>query len=63
VTVLAAQIDGADVNALRTILDQMKDKLKSAVVLLAASDGEKSDIDCRCHARPYNPIQGWRYHP
>jgi alanyl-tRNA synthetase len=44
VTVLAAQIDGADVNALRTILDQMKDKLKSAVVLLAASDGEKATL-------------------
>ena len=44
VTVLAAQIDGADVNALRTILDQMKDKLKSAVILLAASDGEKATL-------------------
>jgi alanyl-tRNA synthetase len=41
VTVLAAQIDGADTNALRTILDQMKDKLKSAVILLATTEAEK----------------------
>jgi alanyl-tRNA synthetase len=41
VKVLAAQIDGADVNALRATLDQMKDKLKSAVILLASTEGEK----------------------
>ena len=44
VKMLAAQIDGADINALRTILDQMKDKLKSAVILLASSDGEKATL-------------------
>ncbi|HSC74663.1 MAG TPA: alanine--tRNA ligase, partial [Pseudomonadales bacterium] len=44
IKVLAVQIDGADVNALRTILDQMKDKLKSAVILLASSDGEKATL-------------------
>ena len=41
VAVLAAGIEGADNNALRAILDQMKDKLKSAVILLATSEGEK----------------------
>lgn len=41
VPVLAARIDGADNQALRTVLDQMKDKLKSAVILLAAeADGK-----------------------
>jgi alanyl-tRNA synthetase len=44
VNVLAAQVDGADVNALRTILDQMKDKLKSAVILLASGEGEKATL-------------------
>jgi alanyl-tRNA synthetase len=44
VKVLAAQIDGADVNALRATLDQMKDKLKSAVILLASTEGEKATL-------------------
>ncbi|MBM3395298.1 MAG: alanine--tRNA ligase, partial [Betaproteobacteria bacterium] len=38
---LAAQLDGADVKVLRETLDQLKDKLKSAVVVLsAAADGK-----------------------
>ena len=41
VTVLAADIEGADSNALRSVLDQMKDKLKSAVILLATIEGDK----------------------
>ena len=41
---MAAQIDGADINALRAILDQMKDKLKSAVILLASREGEKATL-------------------
>ena len=44
VKMLAAQIDGADVNALRSILDQMKDKLKSAVILLASAEGDKATL-------------------
>jgi alanyl-tRNA synthetase len=44
VQVLAVQVDGADSNALRTILDQMKDKLKSAVILLASADGDKTTL-------------------
>ncbi len=44
VKVLAAQIDGADINALRSVLDQMKDKLKSAVILLASSEGDKATL-------------------
>jgi len=39
--VLAAKLDIADANALRETLDKLKDKLKSAVILLAtASDGK-----------------------
>ncbi|HQQ63838.1 MAG TPA: alanine--tRNA ligase [Pseudomonadales bacterium] len=44
VKVLAALIDGADIHALRTILDQMKDKLKSAVILLATGEGDKATL-------------------
>jgi alanyl-tRNA synthetase len=44
VKMLAAQIDGADINALRATLDQMKDKLKSAVILLASTEGEKATL-------------------
>ena len=39
VKVLAARLDGADVDALRTILDQLKNKLGSALIMLA------SDVD------------------
>ena len=39
--VLAATLEGADVNALRTTMDKMRDKLKSAVVVLASTAGGK----------------------
>jgi alanyl-tRNA synthetase len=41
VKVLAALLPGADAKTLRDTLDQVKNKLGSAVVLLAAVDGEK----------------------
>lgn len=44
VKVLAAQLDGADINALRATLDQMRDKLKSAVILLASTEGGKATL-------------------
>jgi alanyl-tRNA synthetase len=41
VKVLAAKLDGADAQALRETMDKLKDKLKSAVILLSAvSDGK-----------------------
>ncbi len=41
--VLAAQLDGADVKALRETLDRLKDKLGSAIIVLgAANDGKVS---------------------
>ena len=41
VQVLAAKLDGADAKTLRDTVDQLKNKLGSAVILLAAADGEK----------------------
>ncbi len=39
--VLAAQLEGADINALRETMDKLKDKLKSAAIVLASvSDGK-----------------------
>jgi alanyl-tRNA synthetase len=41
VKVLAARLDGADVNALRETMDQLKNKLGSALIMLAAeTDGK-----------------------
>jgi alanyl-tRNA synthetase len=42
--VLAAQLDGADAKALRETLDKLKDKLKSAAIVLAAVDGGKVQL-------------------
>jgi alanyl-tRNA synthetase len=58
VKVLAARIDATDAKTLRTTLDQLKDKLKHAVVLLATVDGERitlvagvtADLTARCKA-------------
>ena len=45
VKILAAKLDGADAAVLRETLDKLKDKLKSAVILLAsANDGKVSLI-------------------
>lgn len=44
VKVLAAQLDGADSKTLRVAMDQLKDKLGSAVILLAAVEGDKISI-------------------
>jgi alanyl-tRNA synthetase len=42
--VLAARLDGADAKTLRETLDKLKDKLKTAVVVLAAVDGSRVQI-------------------
>ena len=39
--VLAAKLDGADIKSLRETVDKLKDRLKSAAVVLASSDGGK----------------------
>ncbi len=42
--VLAARLEGADAKSLRETMDKLKDKLKTAVVVLAAVDGDKVQI-------------------
>ncbi len=42
--VLAAKLEGADVNTLRDTLDKLKDKLNPAVIVLAAVDGDKVSL-------------------
>ena len=42
--VLAARLEGADAKTLRDTMDKLKDKLKSAVIVLAAVDGGKVQI-------------------
>ena len=44
VKVLAARLEGADAKTLRDTLDKLKDKLKTAVIVLAAVDGNKVQI-------------------
>jgi alanyl-tRNA synthetase len=41
IKVLATSLDGADPKSLRDTVDQLKNKLGSAVILLAAADGDK----------------------
>jgi alanyl-tRNA synthetase len=42
--VLAVALDGADVKALRETMDKLKDKLKSAAIVLAAADGARVNL-------------------
>jgi alanyl-tRNA synthetase len=44
IKVLAATLDGADAKALRETLDKLKDKLKTAAIVLAAVDGGKVQL-------------------
>ena len=44
VKVLSARLEGADAKSLRDTMDKLKDKLKTAVIVLAALDGEKVQI-------------------
>jgi alanyl-tRNA synthetase len=44
IKVLAAKLEGADVKTLRDTLDQLKGKLKSSAIVLAASEGEKVSL-------------------
>jgi alanyl-tRNA synthetase len=42
--VLAAKLEGADAKTLRETLDKLKDKLKTAVVVLASVEGDKVQV-------------------
>ena len=44
VKLLAAKLEGADAKTLRETLDKLKDKLKTAVIVLAAVEGDKVQI-------------------
>jgi len=44
VKVLAATIEGADAKTLRETMDKLKDKLKTAAIVLAASDGGRVSL-------------------
>ena len=44
IQVLAARLEGADAKTLRDTLDKLKDKLKTAAIVLAAVDGNKVQI-------------------
>lgn len=44
VKVLAATLDGADVKTLRETLDKLKDKLKSAAIVLGSTEGGKVSL-------------------
>ncbi|MFN3376637.1 MAG: alanine--tRNA ligase [Burkholderiaceae bacterium] len=44
IKVLAATLAGADAKTLRDTLDKLKDKLKTAVIVLAAVDGDKVQL-------------------
>jgi len=44
VKVLAALLEGADAKTLRDTLDKLKDKLKTAAIVLAAVDGDKVQL-------------------
>jgi alanyl-tRNA synthetase len=44
VKVLAASLEGADARTLRDTLDKLKDRLRSAAIVLAAADGAKVSL-------------------
>jgi alanyl-tRNA synthetase len=44
IKVLAVKLDGADARTLRDTMDKLKDKLKTAIIVLAAVDGDKVQI-------------------
>ena len=44
VKILATKLDGADVKALRETMDQLKNKLGTAVIVLSAVDGDKVSL-------------------
>jgi len=44
VKMLAAKMEGADGNTLRETMDKLKDKLEPAVIVLAATDGQKVSV-------------------
>jgi alanyl-tRNA synthetase len=44
IPVIAARVQAADMNSLRNMADDLKQKLNSAVILLGSTDGEKVNL-------------------
>ena len=44
IKVLAVRLDGADAKTLRDTMDKLKDKLKTAAIVLATTDGDKVQV-------------------
>ena len=44
IRVLAVRLDGADAKTLRETMDKLKDKLKTAAIVLATTDGDKVQV-------------------
>ena len=57
VKLLAALLPGADAKALRDTLDQLKNKLKTAVVVLASVDGDKVQLAAGVTADTLNKVK------
>jgi len=57
IKVLAAKLVGADAKMLRDTLDKLKDKLKTAVIVLAAVDGDKVQIAAGVTADTLNKVK------
>ena len=57
VKVLAATLDGADAKVLRETMDKLKDKLKSAAIVLAAVDGGKVQLAAGVTADAIEPVK------
>ena len=58
VKVLAAKLDGADAKTLRETMDQLKNKLKSGVIVLAVDRWRKGQPGCRRNDRSDREVQG-----
>jgi alanyl-tRNA synthetase len=54
---LVATLEGADAKTLRDTMDKLKDKMKSAVIVLAAVDGEKVNIAAGVTADNTNKVK------
>ena len=57
---LAATLEGADAKTLRDTMDKLKDKLKTAAIVLAAVDNGKVQIAAGVTADSTGKGQGWR---
>jgi alanyl-tRNA synthetase len=58
ISVLAKRVDASDMNAIRTMVDELKQKLSSAVIVLGAVSGDKVNIvagvTADLHAKGYH---------